>query len=74
MKYNKDSNIAVHKPSHSTVQILVIISGTLSVIRIFHTYQKNKSSSLSLIYRIKNNLKLLQRFFLFIVNHANKAC
>ena len=42
------------------------------MIRVFHTYQKNTSSSLSLIYRIKNNLKLLQRFLLVIVNHVNK--
>ena len=42
--------------------------------RNFHTYQRNTSSSLSLVYRIKNNLNLLQRFLLFVANHANKAC
>ena len=82
MNLNKDSNIAVH---FSVVRCYELncsfygtdssnYSGKLSVIRIFHTYQKNTSSSLSLIYRIKNNLKLLQQFFLFIVNHASKAC
>lgn len=45
-----------------------------NTIRIFRTYQKNTLSSLRLICRIKNNPKLLQRSFLFIVNHANKAC
>ena len=33
------------------MQILVIISGTLSVVRIFHTYQKNTSSSFKQISR-----------------------